>query len=96
MQKRDEKIVKAVEELKKTEMKSLKDEEQKIENGVVIKEGIYVLERKLRGEVVRLHHDTPVGEHRERQKTTEIVTRNYWWPGVTKEVGRYVKGYNAC
>ena len=27
MQKRDEKIVKAVEELKKTEMKSLKDEE---------------------------------------------------------------------
>ena len=96
MQKRDEKIVKAVEELKKTEMKSLKDEKQKIENGVVIKEGIYVLERKLRGEVVRLHHDTPVGEHRERQKTTEIVTRNYWWPGVTKEVGRYVKGYNAC
>ena len=96
MQKRDEKIVKAVEELKKTEIKSLKDEEQKIENGVVIKEGIYVLERKLRGEVVQLHHNTPVGEHRERQKTTEIVTRNYWWPGVTKEVGRYVKGYNAC
>jgi len=25
-----------------------------------------------------------------------LVTRNYWWPGVTKEVGRYVDGCNAC
>ena len=23
-----------------------------------------------------------------------MVTRNYWWPGVTKNIGRYVKGYN--
>ena len=21
----------------------------------------------------------------------ELVTRNYWWPGVTREVGRYVE-----
>jgi len=27
---------------------------------------------------------------------TELVTRNYWWPGVTKEVGRYVDRCNAC
>jgi len=26
----------------------------------------------------------------------ELVTRNYWWPGVTKEVERYIDGYNAC
>ena len=26
----------------------------------------------------------------------ELVTRNYWWPGVTKEVKRYVEGYNQC
>jgi len=25
-----------------------------------------------------------------------LVTRNYWWPGVTKEVGKYVDGCNAC
>ena len=24
----------------------------------------------------------------------ELVTRNYWWPGVTKEVKQYVKGYD--
>ena len=22
----------------------------------------------------------------------ELVTRNYWWPGVTKEVKQYVEG----
>jgi len=26
----------------------------------------------------------------------ELVTRNYWWPGVTREVGKYVKGYDLC
>jgi len=25
-----------------------------------------------------------------------LVTRNYWWPGVTKEVGRYVDGCDTC
>jgi len=27
---------------------------------------------------------------------TELVTRNYWWPGVTKEMGRYVDECDAC
>jgi len=26
----------------------------------------------------------------------ELVTRNYWWPGVTKEVRKYIKEYDAC
>jgi len=25
-----------------------------------------------------------------------MVTRNFWWPGVTREVKRYVEGCNAC
>ena len=27
---------------------------------------------------------------------TELVTRNYWWPGVTRDIGRYVEGYDLC
>jgi len=93
----DEKVVKAVEELKKVGVKMLRDKEWEIEDRVVLKKGrIYVPEGELRGEVVRLHHDTPVGGHRGRWKTIELVTRNYWWPGVTKEVGRYVDGCDAC
>ena len=68
----------------------MKDEEWEIENGIVMKEGkIYVLEGKLRREIIRLHHDIPVGGHGGRLKTMELVTRNYWWPGVMKEVGKY-------
>jgi len=92
----DEKMVKAIEELKKTGVKMLRDEKWEIEDGVVLKEGrIYVPEGELRGEVIRLHHDIPVGGHGGRWKMTKLVTRNYWWPGVTKEVGRYVNGCNA-
>ena len=25
-----------------------------------------------------------------------MVARNYWWPGLTKEVGKYVEGCDAC
>ena len=45
-----------------------------------------MLEEELRGEVIHLHHDTPVGGHRGRWKMTELVTRNYWWPEITKKV----------
>jgi len=93
----DEKVVKAVEELKKAGVKTLRDEEWEIEDKVVLKEGrIYIPEGELRGEIIQLHHDTPVGGHGGRWKTTKLVTRNYWWPGVTKEVGKYVDGCNAC
>ena len=60
----DEKVVKAVEEMKKAGIKTLKDEEWEIEDGIVMKEGkIYVPEEELRGEVIQLHHNTPVGGH---------------------------------
>ena len=26
----------------------------------------------------------------------ELVMRNYWWPGVTRDVGRYVEGCDLC
>jgi len=96
-QKRDKRVVKVVKELKKAGVKTLRDEEWKIEDGVVLKEGrIYMPEGELRGEVIWLHYNTPVEEHRGRWKTTKLVTRNYWWPGVTKEVGRYIDGCDAC
>jgi len=93
----DEKIVKAVEELKRAGIKALKDEEWEIEDGIVLKEErIYVPEGDLRREIIQLHHDTPVGGHGGRWKMAELIVRNYWWPGAMKEVGRYVDGCDAC
>ena len=75
----------------------MKDEEWEVEDGIVMKEGrIYVPEGELRGEIIRLHHNTPVGGHGKRWKMAELVARNYWWPGLTKEVGKYVEGCDTC
>jgi len=63
--------------LKRAGIKTLKDEEWKIENGIVMKKGrIYMPEGELRGEIIQLHHNTPVGGHKERWKMTELVARN--------------------
>jgi len=60
-------------------------------------EKVYVPKNdKLRAEIIRLHHDTPIRGHEEQWKIVELITRNFWWPGVTKEVKRYVEGYDAC
>jgi len=63
-----------------------------------LKEGkVYVLKDvELRTEIIWLYHDVPVAGHRGRWKTTELVIRNYWWPGVTKDVGRYVDSCDMC
>jgi len=45
-------------------MKSFRDEKWLIEKKVVMKEEhIYVPEEELRGEVMHLYHNTPVGGH---------------------------------
>ena len=49
-----------------------------------------------RTEIIRLHYDMPVGEYRGQWKTVELVTRNFWWPGVTKEVKQYMEGCDSC
>ena len=89
-----EEVVKVVEEMKRAGVKTLREEEWQIEEGLVLKEGrVYMLkDEKLRVEIIRLHHDMPIAGYRRQWKTVELVTRNYWWPGITKEVKKYVEG----
>jgi len=64
---------------------------------VLKEEKVYVPKNeKLRAEVIWLHHDVPAAGHEGRWKTVELVTRNYWWLEVTRDVGRYVEGYDLC
>jgi len=45
-QEKDERVVKAVEELKRSRMKSIKDEEWTIKNGLVLKEEKYTYQKE--------------------------------------------------
>ena len=69
-----------------------------MERDLVLKEEkVYVLkDKELRVEIIQLHHDMAIAEHGGRWKTVELVTRNYWWPGMTRDVGRYVEGCDLC
>ena len=77
---RDDKVIKAVEEMKQVGVKVLRDKEQKDIDGVMYKEGkVYVSKDEvLRAEIIRLHYDIPVGGHGEQWKMVELVTRNFW------------------
>jgi len=89
---KDEEVIKVVEEMKKVGVKILRDEEWQIEEGLVLKKGrVYVpKDEKLRVEIIWLHHDMLIAGHGGQWKMVELVTRNYWWPEVMKEVKRYV------
>jgi len=50
-------------------------------------ERIYVLKNeKLRVEIIWLHYNMLITGYGRQWKMVELITRNYWWPGVTKEV----------
>jgi len=95
---RDNKVVKAVEEMKQAGVKVLRDEEWRDIDGIMYKEEkVYVPKNEvLRAEIIRLHHNTPVGGHGGQWKTVELVIRNFWWLEVTKEVKQYVEGCDSC
>ena len=51
---------------------------------------------ELRVEIIQFHHDVLATKHEERQKIIKLVTRNYQWPGVIKNMEKYVDRYDIC
>jgi len=62
---KDDKVVKVIEEMKWAGVKILRDEEWREVDGIMYKERkVYVpKDEKLRAEIIRLHHDMPIGGH---------------------------------
>ena len=95
---KDEKVVKVVKEIKRAGIKVLRRDKQKIEGELLLKERkVYMLkDEELRLEVIQLHHNILVAGYEEKWKTIKLVIRNYWQPGVTKDIGRYIEGCDLC
>ena len=62
---KDNKVIKAVEEMKQAGVKVLRNEEWREVDGIMYKEEkIYIpKDEKLRAEIVRLYHNTLIGGH---------------------------------
>ena len=53
-------------------------------------------DEKLRTGLIRKNHDDPLGGHGGTAKTTELVSRRYYWPGMRETIKRYVKNCDIC
>ena len=73
---KDDEVVKAVEEMKQAGVKILRNEEWREVEGIMYKEKkVYVPKNNiLRAEIIRLHHDIPVGRYGGQWKTVKLVT----------------------
>jgi len=81
-----------------TKMLVLKDKDWSESEGLVTWKGrIYIpIDRKLREDIIREHHDSTLAGHPGRYKTHELITRDYWWPRILADIRRYIDGCESC
>lgn len=65
---------------------------------LLLREGrIYIPNYKnLRLEALQNHHDHKLRGHPGIRKTTQLITRTYFWPGLKKDVTNYVRTCHTC
>jgi hypothetical protein len=70
----------------------------------ISREGLLLFKRKIyvpddirwQTRVLAQHHDTKVAGHFGRDKTYELVKRNFWFPGLEAFVRKYVSSCDVC
>ena len=52
--------------------------------------------KKLRNEVLKLAHDTPMAGHLAAKKTRERIWSEFYWPGMCSDIRRYCQSCDQC
>jgi hypothetical protein len=73
-------------------------EEWNFENGLLLHCGkVYIpKDQQLHLDLLKLHHNTLLAGHPGCWKTLELLACNYWWPGMSVDVKKYVQSCNTC
>jgi hypothetical protein len=93
-------VIKALEQICKTGARQLANgvAEWEEEDGLVYYKGCLYIpqDNRLRQKVLQQCHDAITVGHPGRSGTLELVSRYYWWPGMTAFVNKYVDGCDSC
>ena len=91
-------VAKAAKDLKDSNTKSVHADEWSQVDGLLCFRGkIYVPnDPSLRRRIVSHYHDTRVAGHPGHWKTLELVSRNYWWPHMSRYIGNYTQACDLC
>src|SRR5882672_10474908 len=94
----EEAVAKAARELQQSSTKSVRSSEWSDSEGLLLFRGkIYIPNiPDLHRRIVSLHHDTKPAGHAGRWKTLELVSRNYWWPQMSRYIGQYISTCDMC
>ena len=73
-------------------------EDWKVENGLLFfKDRCYVPDdTELRRRLVKKYHETLLSGHPGQWQTTELLRRDYWWPGMVTFIKKYIAGCATC
>ena len=93
-------FIKTVEEsaIPGTIKRKLKEDDDFKREGKLIywKNRLYIPNKNLQIKTIKQHHDEPTAGHPGRLRTEEIITRNYWWPTIKKDIKEYIEGCESC
>ena len=74
------------------------DDEKSMEyrDGILMFEGLVYVPRGSRTSVIQKKHDAPTIGHFDIERTIEQITREYYFPGMRKEVEKYIRKCDIC